>query len=114
MSMEYAWRLTPLYLAVAGICGIVLAADEVQFNRDIRPILSENCFSCHGPDAKHREADLRLDVREAATEKRDHGAAIVPSKSAESQLVVRITSTDADLRMPPAESGRTITPEQVA
>jgi hypothetical protein len=85
---------------------------SIQFNRDIRPILSENCFQCHGPDAAHREADLRLDLREDAIGKREHGAAIAPGSAIDSQLIARITSTDPDLKMPPAESGRKLTPEQ--
>jgi hypothetical protein len=84
----------------------------VQFNRDIRPILSENCFACHGPDAKHREADLRLDVRESAVAKRDHQA-IAPGDVAASGIIERITSTDADLKMPPEKTGQTLTAAQV-
>ena len=72
----------------------------VSFNRDIRPILSDNCFSCHGPDASHRQADLRLDVRDHAVE----SGAIVPGKPAESGLVARINTTAADELMPPPES----------
>jgi hypothetical protein len=90
------------------------AKREIQFNRDIRPILSENCFQCHGPDAAHREAELRLDVRASVIEKREHGAAILPGDAAGSQLLSRINSTDADLKMPPPESGRTITAAQTA
>jgi mono/diheme cytochrome c family protein len=95
--------------------GVPLAnAAEVQFNRDIRPILSENCFQCHGPDAKHREGDLRLDQRESAIGKREHGAAISPGNIAASELVKRIISTDEDEKMPPAKSGRQLTVEQIA
>src|SRR6187431_575141 len=83
--------------------GKCLVAEDVQFNRDIRPILSENCFQCHGPDAKHREADLRLDQRESAVAPRDHGAAITPGNIAASELVKRILSTDEDVTMPPAK-----------
>lgn len=88
------------------------APREIQFNRDIRPILSENCFACHGPDAAHREAGLRLDVLESAIEKREHGAAIVPGEASASQVIARITSTDAELKMPPEHSGRKISAEQ--
>lgn len=77
----------------------VAAEDDVQFNRDIRPILSANCFACHGPDEKHREADLRLDDREAAVD----AGAIVPGKTDESELVARIFSDDPDEVMPPAD-----------
>lgn len=85
----------------------------IQFNRDIRPILSENCFQCHGPDAAHREADLRLDLREAAIEKRDSGAAIVPGDANASHLITRILSTDPDAKMPPEKSGRKLTAAQI-
>jgi hypothetical protein len=84
------------------------ADDRVEFNRDVRPILSDNCFQCHGPDAAQRQADLRLDLREQAVE----ASAIVPGKPAESTLVERIFSEDADLRMPPAESNKHLTARQ--
>ena len=80
---------------------------EIEFNRDIRPILSENCFFCHGPDAGKREADLRLDVRDAAV-----AGAIEPGNSDASELISRIFHEDKDLLMPPPETGRTLTAEQ--
>ena len=85
-----------------------VAAAPLSFNRDIRPILSENCFYCHGQDPNHREADLRLDVREAALE----AAAIVPGKPEKSLLVEHIFSSDRDELMPPPKSNRTLTAEQ--
>src|SRR5436309_952923 len=78
------------------------------YNHDIRPILSDNCFSCHGPDKNKRKAKLRLDVREVAVEKE----AIIPGKPDESELVKRIYTTDADDVMPPPETHKTLTPEQ--
>lgn len=81
---------------------------KVKFNRDIQPILSENCTFCHGPDKKHREADLRLDVREAAIE----AGAIVPGNPAKSELMVRILTTDEDDLMPPPDSHKILKPEQ--
>lgn len=83
-------------------------ADEIDFNRDIRPILAENCFYCHGQDANKRQADLRLDVRQAAV---DIGA-IVPGNAAESELVLRIHSDDPEAIMPPAGSNRRLTETQ--
>ena len=84
--------------------GPLLAADSlpatIEFNRDVRPILADNCFHCHGPDASHRKAKLRLDVREVALEKQ----AFVPGKSAESTLVELIHSKDPDEVMPPPDS----------
>jgi mono/diheme cytochrome c family protein len=88
---------------------------RISFNRDIRPILSDNCFACHGPDNANRQAGLRLDVAEQATSELDSGArAIVPESVDASELVARIVSTDADAVMPPPEAkiGR-LTDEQV-
>ena len=81
---------------------------HLEFNRDIRPILSDTCFACHGPDKNQRKAKLRLDVRENAIEK----GAIVPGKPDESELVARIFTADEDDLMPPPDSHKTLTPEQ--
>src|SRR5437667_12745135 len=80
----------------------------IQFNRDIRPILSENCFRCHGPDKNQRKAKLRLDVREVALEKE----AFVPGKPDESELVKRIYTANEDDVMPPPKSNKRLTEEQ--
>jgi hypothetical protein len=76
------------------------AADKLSFNRDIRPILSDKCFPCHGPDEKKRDSGLRLDIREEALKERDGIRAIVPGKPDESDVVARITSGDRDEMMP--------------
>jgi mono/diheme cytochrome c family protein len=87
----------------------------VDFNRQILPLLSENCFACHGPDASQRKAKLRLDTKEGAfAELRSGGHAIVPGKSAESKIIEKITAADAQDRMPPAKTGKQLKPEQVA
>ena len=87
----------------------------VNFAHDVRPILSDNCFACHGPDDKARKAALRLDTKEGAFAKlKDGGLTIVPGKPDESELVVRIESDDPDLHMPPKKSGKQLTPDQVA
>jgi len=88
------------------------AADEppIRFARDILPILSDNCFHCHGPDEKHREADLRLDTQDGAL--KTVSPVIMPGKSGESELVKRITSTDPDEMMPPAKSNRKLSEQQ--
>src|SRR3954468_8919394 len=81
---------------------------KVDFNRDVRPILSENCFYCHGQDPNHRKADLRLDVRESALKLK----AVVPGDLQKSKLLARIFADDPDDRMPPVDSHRTLTPQQ--
>ena len=80
------------------------APAKIEFNRDVRPILSENCFACHGFDPKHREADLRLDTFEGATEDRDGSRGIVPGDLAKSDAWQRIISDDKDEVMPPPKS----------
>lgn len=89
-------------------------AAPLQFNRDIRPILSENCFQCHGQDRAHREAKLRLDEFESATQDRDGFFAIVPGKPEQSEMIARILSDDESERMPPEESNKHVSPAQVA
>jgi hypothetical protein len=83
-------------------------ADEVQYNRDIRPILSEHCFLCHGPDKARRKAKLRLDKREVALAK----GALVPGKPDDSEMIARIFSRDADDIMPPPKYHKPLSPEQ--
>ncbi len=90
------------------------AADRVDFARQVQPILSANCYACHGPDASQREAELRLDVRDDAVAARDGQRAIVPGKSRDSEVFRRITTEDADEKMPPPDSGHKLTAEQIA
>ncbi len=98
------WATTGLSLAfMANATGA-----QIEFNRDIRPILSENCFVCHGHDKNQRQADLRLDVREVAIEK----GAIVPGNPDKSALVERIFAKDPDDLMPPEKTHKTLTAEQ--
>ncbi len=86
---------------------------QIQFNRDIRPILADNCFACHGPDANARKAGLRLDTKEGAFETTDkHGPALVPGDPAKSELWKRITTSDADDAMPPPKSRKELKPAQ--
>lgn len=86
---------------------------KIEFNRDIRPILSDACFHCHGPDQHTRESGLRLDVREAALKEGELGGiAIVPGKPEESDLIRRIYSTDADEQMPPAKAHKELSATQ--
>lgn len=104
------------FLAIA-VCGglhaLVSCSDAVadqpslSFNRDVRPILSDKCFFCHGPEEEHRAAGLRLDQAESA-----YAAAIEPGDPNASELVARIVTEDEDIRMPPPESGKSITPQE--
>ena len=88
--------------------GVDAAEAPLDYNESIRPILSENCFYCHGPDANKRKAKLRLDVRAEALAKQ----AFVPGKPAESELLKRLVSKDPEEVMPPPDSHRTVTPAQ--
>lgn len=102
-------RTTALSLLSAVVwCVSVQAADPLDFNRDIRPILSENCFYCHGQDANKRQADLQLHIREAAIA----SGAIVPNNPMESSLIARIMTENPDEVMPPPKSNRRLSPEQ--
>ena len=91
------------------------AKSTIDFNRQIRPILSENCFACHGPDEKQRKAKLRLDTRTGAFAKlRGGGFAIVPGKASESDLVARTSSHEPSEMMPPPKSRKKLKPEEIA
>ncbi|NDC64303.1 MAG: hypothetical protein EBZ59_10050, partial [Planctomycetia bacterium] len=94
-------------LAILAVCGPA-TADDISFNRDIRPILVENCFGCHGADSAHRAADLRLDVRDDAVE----SGAIVPGDPDSSVALDRIFSDDPDEVMPPPAAKKTLSAEQ--
>jgi len=101
--------LLPTLVLPLGVA--VCEAAPVDFSREILPILSENCFHCHGPDASGRKADLRLDTKEGAFLKNaDGAAAIVPGHPEASMLVERILTTDKDELMPPPKSNRKVTP----
>ena len=88
-------------------------ADRIDFNRDIRPILSTECLKCHGPDANKRQAELRLDRRDAAFAERDGHPVLVSGDPSGSELFQRIISTDPEQRMPPADSGHALTTRQI-
>jgi mono/diheme cytochrome c family protein len=90
------------------------SGDDISFSRDIRPILSENCFACHGPDEKSRESGLRLDLEASAKQNREGTTAVVPGKPEASAIIRRIESTDPDEVMPPPRLHKTITPQQIA
>ena len=104
--------VSPLLLSPVFFACLLLALPaqaKVDFNRDIRPIVSNTCFLCHGPDESSRKAKLRLDVREDAIA---HGA-IVPGKPEESEAYKRVASKDPDDIMPPVELHKALTPQQI-
>ena len=85
----------------------------VNYNLDIRPILADNCYACHGPDAKSRQANLRLDTKAGAFSEPSGYPVIVPGKPEESELHIRVISNDDNYRMPPAGFNKTLTPEEI-
>jgi hypothetical protein len=103
---EFAMRIVMTVCFVLIVGGGISAQEKVRFNRDIRPILSDRCFFCHGPDPQHRQAEFRLDTREGAFAKLEDHFAIVPGKPDESALVGRISSEDEFTKMPPPDSGK--------
>src|SRR4029079_14282808 len=101
-------------LLLFAIAAPVRAADPpVDFGRDVLPILSDNCFFCHGPDEKARKAKLRFDTKEGAFRVRDGAAVIIPGQSRESELIRRITAQDDDEKMPRPKSARKLTAKQI-
>src|SRR5438876_6770127 len=106
-----AIRTLPTLAAVLVLSSLSAAAapepapQKISYNRDIRPMLSDNCFFCHGPDQKKRKAKLRLDIREDALAKN----AFVPGEPDKSELIRRIFTTDTDDLMPPPASHKTLT-----
>ena len=90
------------------------AAEPVNFARDVRPLLSKNCFRCHGPDQATLQSGLRLDLREGAIKPLESGlTAIVPGKAGESELINRVSSANPDERMPPVDGGRALTAGEI-
>ena len=109
-SMRIACMLAGFLLALPTFA----AEKPIEFNRDVRPILSENCFACHGPDARKVEAKFRFDLEKSAKGKASSGASpIVPGDVKKSEMLVRLNAT-GDAHMPPAETGKKLTPKQIA
>src|SRR6266571_5370966 len=100
--------VTLLFLAFSLVVAPLCGADELEYNRDIRPILAENCFACHGPDSAARKAGLRLDRRDDALEAK----VIVPGKPEQSPLVQRLYHESPNKRMPPKKTLKTLTEVQ--
>ena len=97
----------------ASSASVVGVTDTVDYARDVLPILSDNCYHCHGPDETARKAKLRLDTKEGAYRVKDDVAVLVPGKPADSELILRVTSADPDELMPPRDGVRKLTPKQI-
>src|SRR5947199_3058150 len=108
-----AFAAVALTLVCAVPAGTADVPGEVRFNRDIGPILSENCFACHGPDGHQRKAELRLDTKDGIFGKAKHGVAVVPGDLAKSELVARVTNADPDEVMPPSKTGKKLSAHQI-
>ncbi len=111
IALAVSILVMPLVSGATWLCG--QEPPEVDFNRDVRPILSEHCFHCHGPDEQSRATDLRLDQPDSVLEDLGGYAAIVPGDPEESELIRRISSEDPDERMPPEEAHKPLSPEQI-
>ena len=113
------WWLVAVQIVCASpatlLANSVTALPKVDFNRDIRPIFSEHCYACHGPDENKRKAGLRLDVPEAAFKELKSGNhALVPGDLTKSTLVERIVSADLEAVMPPPKHHKPLTADQIA
>ena len=104
-------------LCIVAVCwlstSLSAAEPRIDFNRDVRPILSDNCFACHGPDDEQREAGLRLDTPDGLVKPNEGRIPVVAGQPLKSELLKRLTTKDADAHMPPAKFGKTLTPAQV-
>ena len=110
----------PLRLALFCCCLLVTAQlsaarkdQAVRFDRDIRPILSDNCFQCHGPDEENLQAELRLDTQQQMFAKRDGQPVVFAGNPQKSELWLRISSKDADHMMPPADSTKSLDADEI-
>ena len=120
MSVQCSGLASGAWVAVLLLVSVVAAApsatepaESVDFQRDVRPILSDNCFQCHGPDSKTRMAELRLDTREGAFAQRENGTPIVAGDPQASLLYQRIATKDPARRMPPVFTNKELTAEQI-
>ncbi|MCE9551939.1 MAG: PSD1 and planctomycete cytochrome C domain-containing protein [Planctomycetes bacterium] len=114
LAALWAFLAAPSWmLAAESIAPVAPLPQRVEFNRHIRPILSDNCYKCHGPDKNTREAGMRLDVRADAIKPHDSDPAIVPGNAASSEMIRRILATDPAEQMPPPKSGKHVTPQQI-
>src|SRR5262245_60122415 len=110
-------RSVPLFRVALGLLAAgappgAQPASGVDFQREVRPILSENCFHCHGPDKATRMADLRLDTRDGIFSARPNGSVVAPGSAGTSLLFERISHEKDSMRMPPAVSKKKLTQQQ--
>ncbi len=99
-----------ILVVLLGCLNTYTPAAELSFNQDIRSILSDNCFACHGPDEHARQAELRLDDRQSAMD----AGALTPGNADDSEIINRIVSRDPELLMPPSQSAKTLKPSEFA
>ena len=112
MQAGHGWAVVCV-LALISAAPVQAAEQPVDYDRQVLPILSDNCYKCHGPDQNARKADLRLDRRDGAFRVKDGRTVIVPGKTGQSELVRRISSRDPQEMMPPPKSNRKLTPAQI-
>ena len=105
--------LVAALIACLCLCGGGACGQDVDFDRDVRPLLADKCYHCHGPDASQRDSDLRLDDRQQVFDIQDGAGVVVPGDPARSSLLQRITAEDADERMPPADAARQLTADEI-
>ena len=113
MRLPRSARVALCVVMFSLVCDILLAQDKVSFSRDVQPILSEYCYTCHGPDSKARQADLRLDTKDGAFQIHDGIEVIKPGEPDASELIRRLISTDPDAVMPPPSTKHPLTPQQI-
>jgi len=113
MSRQIQNSFIATCLISASLVSELQAQDAVRFGRDVLPILSTNCYACHGPDEHERKANLRFDIEADAKAEHEGGMTIVPGNPDASTLMQRIMSTDPDVLMPPADSHKELKPEQI-
>lgn len=102
-------RVAGIAAAVGTALSSVALGDDINFSRDIRPILSDTCFKCHGPDEAERQGELRLDTQEGVLRNVEDARIVVPNHPEKSELYRRLVSDDPDERMPPPDSKRSST-----
>jgi hypothetical protein len=106
-------EMSTIFSALLVFVAQIGVASPVDFDRDIHPLLADHCYQCHGPDAKQRQAGLRLDLQEGLFRVEKDVSIVVPGKPDQSELIRRITHPDPTQRMPPAETRSTLSREQI-